>query len=181
MKLSTWRSSFKAWLISQIQIDSWVTDRPEDGVTTVGFLPPLRDVSYVPKDHIKTVGQATQDFFVTKRYPATLTYDQLPLGELEGIHSTLSLRMSHDLMDIAPLIALELRGLSQPIGVREFSKNDEWLIDLHWAIEIQWDAEPDQGRVQPIYLVDTVNIGIHREALDGLTSVLDTTITDLTS
>lgn len=171
MKLSTWRPSLLGWLQNRVTVDSWSLTRPEGVGETNAFLPPLRDVHYNLDSPTQVTGKATQEFYIVKRLSRKLLYASLPLAHLEGLHASLSIRLVHDYSAIADIRNLEFAQVEHPVSVTETGEEQgSWLIELAWAFEIAWDAEPEDGAVVQPFTLNRLNLNLWRDHLDDDTS-----------
>jgi hypothetical protein len=187
MRLSIWRPKLLTWLGQKVNVDSWGIQVPETVGQTTGYLPPLKDIHHDLDSPLSVIGSAVQDIYILQRHSRDTKYIDLPLGELEGLYSTLAIRLVHDWEMIIPetslepgtqgLIKLELNSLDAPISLEESGDGlGEWLVRLHWQLAIQWVADPELGAVVEPYQPQSIGINIRRTWLTGMTSVLDFTL-----
>lgn len=172
MKLSTWRTNVREWFSSSVHVDSWELSTPIVPGTTVGYIEPLRDIVYDYRGQLE--GRASQHIYLLCRYPANLKYHQLPLNELEGLHSTVSQLLLQDWLAF-DIEDLEYSMLDQPIKVMETGDNlGEWVIELHWLARFTWTPELETTNNDLGIGLYRVNFNLYREALDNSGIVLDT-------
>lgn len=173
MKLSEWRPSLTAWLNKYLVIDSYLLERPEIGKSN-GLLTPLRQVSYLTDSPSYIKASGVQDFVLTKRFPDGLAYKDLPLGAIEGIHQTLSMRLLKDFRSIHPdLIDLDMVKVEVPVALSEVGdKIGEWLVELTWTFEATWYAEAEVEISKP-HNITQVSLGLWRESLAANGATLD--------
>lgn len=173
MKLSLWRPSLLRWLQDRITVDSWSLTRPEKIGDSNGFLPPLQNVKYELEDYRTVKGKAIQEFYIVKRFPRELAYSDLPLAALEGLHSTLAIRLVHDYKAIADIDQLEFVAVETPVSIVETGEDrGTWIIEVSWSVEITWDAEPEDGAVVQPYDLKQLNINLWRDSLSDDTTDL---------
>lgn len=173
MKLSLWRPSLLRWLQDRITVDSWSLTRPEKIGDSNGFLPPLQNVKYELEDYRTVKGKAIQEFYIVKRFPRELAYSDLPLATLEGLHSTLAIRLVHDYKAIADIDLLEFVAGEKPVSIVETGEDrGTWIIEVTWSFEITWDAEPEDGAVVQPYDMKQLNIKLWRDSLKDDTTDL---------
>lgn len=164
MKLSQWRLSILRWLQDQITVDSWSLTRPEKIGDSNGFLPPLQNVKYELEDFRTVKGHAVQEFYIVKRFSRELAYSDLPLAALEGLHSTLAIRLVHDYKAIADIDLLEFVAVEKPVSIVETGEDrGTWIIEITWAFEITWDAEPEAGAVVEPFNISRLNVNLWRD------------------
>lgn len=164
MRLSQWRSALLRWLQDQITVDSWSLTRPEKLGDSNGFLPPLQNVKYELEDFRTVKGHAVQEFYIFKRFPRELAYSDLPLAALEGLHSTLSIRLVHDYKDIADIYRLEFVPVEKPVSIVETGEDrGTWIIELTWSFDITWYAEPETGAVVEPFNISQLNVNLWRD------------------
>lgn len=168
MKLSTWRPKLMLWLSKNIVVDSWALDRPETVATTMGFLPPLRDVSYRMESFKECQMTATQDFYVLKRLPADYTYRELPLATLEGLYTTLAIRLVQGHTNIDPdVLELEYNPVDQPIKVSELGEDEgDWLAEVRWAFTVTLSAEPEEGGMLKPFSVNQLTLNTYKDGFE---------------
>lgn len=172
MKLSAWRGSFKAWLSDNIQIDSWLLDRPDTYAQTMGFLPPVRQISYEVLDDSLIYLSATQDLIILKRFSSEYLFQDLPISVLEGLYNTLAVRLLHDYMDIhEDLVSLELDTVNQPINITEVSEDQgDWLVEITWTFRVNIRVEPEVGSLNTSYTIRSIKSAVWSDSYkDDLT------------
>lgn len=162
MLISQWRTGLKAWLLKYLTIDTWELRNPIDYNRTNGFIPPLQGI--ICKDDSLGTCMANQDIYLTTRYRGDLKYDQLPLGQLEQLYSTIGARLSSTYASIAPLIDFELLSVPECIQVTEYGDDlADWLITLVFSANITWlpTATALPGDVQGKAIIPTrIDIGL---------------------
>ena len=164
MRLSLWRPYLIQWLNKHIHIDSWELRSPTQTAEVVGFIPPLQKVSYYGSSG-QIRGYAHQELFVTYLYDSSFLYSQLPIADLEGVHSTICQLLMTQWHDIASLTEFEEMAVDAPVSIRESGdSNGSWLIDLHWTFSISWLAEPEYAIGSP-YTITSVGIRLYDRQL----------------
>ena len=172
MKLSQWRGSLKTWLSKNIQIDSWLLDRPDTYTQTMGFLPPLRQISYDVLDDSLIYINATQDLIILKRFSSEYLFQDLPISTLEGLYNTLAVRLLHDYMDISDdVVSLELDTVNQPINITEVSEDQgDWLVEMTWTFRVNIRVEPEVGSLNTTYTIRSITSAVWNDSqADDLT------------
>lgn len=172
MKLSLWRGSFKDWLSGNIQIDSWLLDRPDTYTQTMGFMPPLRQIGYEILDDNLFYLSATQDLVILKRFTSEYLFQDLPISVLEGLYNTLAVRLLHDFMDIhEDITALDLETVNQPINITEVSEDQgDWLVEMTWSFRVNIRVEPETGTLNQSYTINTITSAVWNDSYsDDLT------------
>lgn len=167
MKLSTWRPRLLLWLNKNITISSWVLDRPDTVLQTMGFLPPLRDTEYVLGENKEVYLDATQDFMVLKRFGSENGYKDLPVNQMEGLVATLAYRFLLDRASIdVDVLNLEAVQVSQPIKVEEVGEGDgEWILELTWSLKVRLLVDPETPIV-PDWNITSIRLNVWKDAFE---------------
>ena len=185
LKLSDWRPRLLGWLQTYVTVDHWNLEHPEIG-EVVGFLPPLRNLTYTVDEPGDTQATGVQDFFVSLRYPRDKRYHELPLATLEGAYQTLSILMLHRYGSLG-ITSCEAVALSDPLNVQETGPAPgEWLVTLRWTWDLLWYALPEstflvpEDQPQEPYDLASIRTGVWRQALPGTTGDQATAVLDFT-
>lgn len=165
MKLSLWRPGILSWFSNLVHVDSYELREPLLPGTNTCFIEALRNVTY--SNEGQPVGRGDQHIYLLLRYPSELMYYQLPLAELEGVHSSVSQRLLLDSSSIAPILTLELPENNTPVRVSELGENrGEWLIELHWVFSISWLAELETNyQYDPSITINSVSGSLWRQSI----------------
>ena len=173
MKLSQWRDHFIAWLSDHVEVNefSWYLDEPrEAGMTTV-FIPPLRNIKNFTSDAGLRV-TATQDVYITTRYPRELTYHQLPMSAIEGNYSSLAHLLLQGYQDISDILDLWFAPSEIPITVEEHGDdNGDWLVTQKYIIVFQAVSELEEPPADR--LITKINFALYKEDIQETDVRLD--------
>jgi hypothetical protein len=151
-------------------VDAYDLNRPEVGKSIL-LLPPLRDIDYIVNNQASINATATQDIYLLMGYDGATKYAQLPLGDLEGKYQTLGIRLVNNYKEVT----LDLNDLTfvshgSPVTVDEVGdQTRDWVIKLHWIVDISFAAEPEVGTVQPPFTINGIGGGIYSAKRDLLT------------
>lgn len=168
MKISTWRPKLLLWLAKNIEVSSWALDRPENVSQTMGFIPPLRDVSYRMENFKECWLTATQDFYVLRRLPSNYTYNQLPVANLEGIYTTLAIRLIQGFKNIdQDVLELEFNAVDQPLKLSELGEDEgDWLAEVRWSFTVTLLAEPEDGLIMKPFVVSELTLNLYKDGFE---------------
>ena len=160
MKLSEWKPRLRARFQQWLPADTWELRSPESPGSSSAMLPPIRNLTLETKGHQQYFCTLVQDFFYQLRYPESSLYHQLPIGTIEGIHGTFSLRLLKSWSDLGELLGLNLLKVEEPVRVSE-TEGGEWLVTLHWAFEVEFYLDPEVTLDTP-YLLNKLVVGVKR-------------------
>lgn len=141
MNIGLWRQGLRAWLNTNMLVDTWELRNPIAYGKTNAFLPPLMNVSFLDGD----VGEANavQDIYLTSKYNGDIKYDLLPIGQLEQTYITLQRKLALEYTSIAPLTQLDIITVPDSIQVVEDGQElADWLVTLVLSCKISWIPSP---------------------------------------
>ncbi|MBW4558458.1 MAG: hypothetical protein KME59_21535 [Trichormus sp. ATA11-4-KO1] len=171
MRLSTWRQSIVDWVAQKVQIDTYELRNPEVVGETAGFFPPLRNIKHYDggeESEGQPTAQATQEIYITTRYPRDTPYAELPLATTEGVYSSLCQGLLKDAQGIADLIDLWINPSDQPIQVSEVGDDyGDWLVTMVIYVVIKWLPEPEPGFGFSGYTINKIAFNLYRAKLDN--------------
>ena len=172
MKLSALRPALIGWLTGRLGVETWYLEPPAFEGDVAGFVPPLRDLDMIPVDDQYDL-QAVQEFMVGFRYE-TVSYQELPLADLEGIYAT-TLMAAYDFYSSLGITINPMRD-STAIVVQEYNDTG-YLVYLCWTLGIHIkNIEPEEDLRGP--RVQRILVNLFRRSLLGDS---DSLVANLTS
>lgn len=168
MKLSQWRPRLMQFLTSRVVIHSWLLERPETYSQVVGFLPPLHSVDYRREDVTRMVLTATQDFIVSQRLPAEISFKDLPLAQTEGYYASLAIAFIANYKDIsADVLDLTFSAVETPVTTAEVAEDaNDWILDIKWSFRVEIEVEPEDGGIVDPFELKELSVNVYRDQLD---------------
>ena len=167
MNIQTWRSGLRSWLTAKMLVNTWDLRNPLVYSTINGFIPPLQSLVYV-NDSVGSV-VALQDFYLTSRYPATIKYADLPLGQLEQTYVTIARRLSLEYLSLAALTDFDMLPVPDSIQVIEYGDGlADWLVTLVFSCRLTWIVSPTLlpgDVITPLPTINKLVTGLFTEAL----------------
>lgn len=161
MKLSALRPALTEWLTTRLGIETWYLEPPSFEGEIAGFVPPLRDLDMMPVDDQYDL-EAVQEFMVGFRYE-TMSYQELPLAELEGIYAT-TLMAAYDFYSGLGVAINPMRDATA-IVVQEYNHTG-YLVYLCWTLGIHVkNIEPEEDLRGP--RVQRILMNLYRRSLKG--------------
>lgn len=166
MNINQWRTGLKGWLQAKLLVDTWELRNPTEYGTLNGFIPPVQKIRFTDTDPGQV--SALSDFYLTTRYRADSKYADLPLGNMEQLHATISRRLSLEYASIAPLLEFEMLAVDDPVQVMEYGdRQADWLVTLSFTAALVWipDITPLPGDVPGNTIVYNLKADLYTEHL----------------